>query len=341
MPSTGSEAPPRPEAAVTPGEKGGPEPKAEYIALLPQRVIRRLDSMATREHQSSRQRMLTWLADVYDQVAGAQADVLALDEERGRLEAGWRDLEQQQEALRTAILRDRRRLELSEEAYDFLHGALEAGYGKAELVAILQVCREAGVEPTALAAAIRDNLGLAEWGARLQAAAAQGEALRDQAIEQAGQYKHAAAQLEADVGALRAQIGQSQEQLAALQRHAQQLAETIHVLGLFVDVLGGQNVIDLPARAAKLVLGALILILGQLRPRACGPYLLQPNLEIGRMIPAPVLLTDLVPYLATPEDYRQMQQVLAQRQAVAEQFRQAAGTEPEEPPEAGEGGAST
>jgi hypothetical protein len=329
------ESPPGPSEAPGATGKVSPEPKREYIAMLPERTIKRLDSLATREFQSSRQRLLTWLAEAEEQIRAGQAEVQAVADEKEHLEQAWRRLEEEQEALRGALIKARRRLELSEDAFDLLHGALEEGYGKSEIVAVLRLCREARVEPSSLADVVARNLGLSEWAERLRVAAAQGEALRDQAIEQAARMKTAAAQLEAEVGALRAQISQSHEQLAAQQEHLRQVGEALHVLGMVLDVLGDRNVIDLPARDARLVLGTLILIMSQVRPHACGPFVLPPNTRIGRMIPMPIVLTDLVPHLASPADYRRMQQLLAERQAAAEAFRTDGGAEA---PAAEEGG---
>lgn len=331
MGSTTSGAPPETETTDHPGG----EPKVEYIALLPQRIVARLDSLATREFKKSRQRLLTWLAEAYDQVQAAQGEVLALERDRAQLEAERAEVAAARETLEVEILRDRRRLELSPDAYDLVHEALEDGVTKSEIVAILRVCRGAGIEPASLAETIRRNLGMAEWTARLQATVAQAEAIRDQATEAATQTKVQAAQLDAEAGALRAQIEQSREQLAAHVAALREVAETLQMLGLFLDLLGDRHVVDLASRDAKLVIGAMILVLSQLRPAACGPFLLPPNAKDGRFVPlTPVSLTDLVGHLGTPADYQRMQQVLAQRAAAG---GPAAPEDAERAPEVGGG----
>jgi hypothetical protein len=314
-----------------PAEEGLPAPGAGPPALrvalrldLPRRVADFLKRLAAEEFGGSINRLLEWFADAYDQIVAEEAACgpreEAIQRREEELDRQARDWQRRRRQLEEEEILVRRRLGLSEEAFELLASLMEQGVSKPEILAVCRVLREARMEPSSVAEVLRRAMGLAQYAEQLSAMIAQAEALRDQTLEEVQAAKLALRNLQQEAGQLTGLLREAKAAEEEARRRLGAVQDAAREVGIYLELLGDQRVEDLGARAAQVAAGSILLVAMQMHPELGAVRLLPPSPKVGRFLPTPILLSDVVGLLGSPEDYHELQARLQQRAAVARRW---------------------
>lgn len=295
-----------------------------FRADLSPRVNRRIRDIAAREFAGSVPRMLEWFADAYDQILAEERDIAPREQALDDREADLDDKEHQmavriRQAEEDAIIA-RRRVGLSESAYELVTSLMEQGVGKPEILSVLRVIQESGEDPAAVADMLARNFGMQEQLQRMHSTIEQGEALRDKALLEAEGAQQSAEDLKRTAEGYAKALEEGARRIAAVKERLQELQEAAREIGIYVDLVGDDRPDKLGARVAMTMAGTILLIAQHEHAELGAVALMSPNQKIGRMIDTPVVISDIVRVLGSDEEYAALRQRIAQRDAVAKRF---------------------
>jgi len=272
--------------------------------------------------------VLTLLLDrmeaILDQAEAVRTETARLEALRRELDARRAKLDQDEAEVLAADRVVREKLGIGQWGLQLIRDVASAGVTEGVALEVLDVIRQAGMEPRLLAKTLAEIGGAAEYLARLQAAVQEREEAAARLGEQIAAAKEALRRLDEEIRAARKAVDQAQAEAASAARATDALRAVARDLGIYLPAVrnaGVERIEDAPAMTARMLAGIIILA-------AVGAYG-DAALELGpapgrRLMGGPVLLSEIPYLLAPPEAYREMQEAQAKRRAMAEIMTQEA-----------------
>jgi len=276
--------------------------------------------------------LLDRMEAILDQANMLRAKEAELEEARRELDARREEMQRELDARRAKLDQDEAEvlaadrvvrekvaeLRMSQWGFRLLQDVASAGVTEGVALEVLDIIRQAGMEPRLLAKTLAEIGGAAEYLARLQAAVQEREEAAARLGEQIAAAKEALRRLDEEIRAARQAADQAQAEAASAAKATDTLRAVARDLGIYLPAIhnaGVERIEDAPAMTARMLAGIIILA-------AVGAYG-DAALELGpapgrRLMGGPVLLSEIPYLLAPPEAYREMQEAQAKRRAMAE-----------------------
>jgi len=264
-----------------------------------------------------------------DRMEAVLSQVDTLREARRELDARREEMQRELDARRAKLDQDeaevlaadrvvREKVSLGAWGLQLLRDVASAGVTEGAVLEVLDVIRQARMEPRLLAKTLAELGGAAEYLARLQAAVQEREEAAARLGEQIAAAKEALRKLDEEIRAARKAADEAQAEAASVAKATDALRAVARDLGIYLPAIrnaGVERIEDAPAMTARMLAGIIILA-------AVGAYG-DAALELGpapgrRLMGGPVLLSEIPYLLAPPEAYREMQEAQAKRRAMAE-----------------------
>ena len=266
--------------------------------------------------------LLDRMEAILDQANMLRAKEAELEEARRKmqreLDARRAKLDQDEAEVLAADRVVREKLGIGQWGLQLIRDVASAGVTEGVVLEVLDVIRQAGMEPRLLAKTLAELGGTAQYLARLQAAVQEREEAAARLGEQIAAAKEALRKLNEEIQTAREAADQAQAETASAAKATDALRAVARDLGIYLPAIrnaGVERIEDAPAMTARMLAGIIILA-------AVGAYG-DAALELGpapgrRLMGGPVLLSEIPYLLAPPEAYREMQEAQAKRRAMAE-----------------------